>query len=71
MVLTSLEATVERDGVVRLGESIRLPRPCRAIVTIIDDRDRSETALLSEKALGEDWNREEEDKAWAHLQKAR
>jgi hypothetical protein len=28
----------------------------------------SETALLSEHALAQDWNRPEEDEAWAHLQ---
>jgi hypothetical protein len=28
----------------------------------------SETALLSEPALAEDWNRPEEDEAWSHLQ---
>jgi hypothetical protein len=27
--------------------------------------------LLSERALAEDWNRPEEDAAWAHLQKDR
>ncbi len=31
----------------------------------------NETALLSEAALAEDWNRPEEDKAWAHLQPAK
>jgi len=33
-----------------------------------DTRDVSETALLSEEALAEDWNRDEEDEAWKHLQ---
>jgi hypothetical protein len=28
----------------------------------------AETALLSEQALAEDWNRPEEDEAWSHLQ---
>jgi hypothetical protein len=28
----------------------------------------NETALLSESALGEDWDRPEEDAAWSHLQ---
>jgi len=27
-----------------------------------------ESALLSEAALAEDWNRPEEDEAWLHLQ---
>lgn len=30
----------------------------------------AETTLLSEAALAEDWNRAEEDEAWAHLQEA-
>ena len=33
--------------------------------------DVSETALLSEAALREDWNRPEEDEAWSHLQQVR
>ncbi len=30
-----------------------------------------DVALLSEAALGEDWNRPEEDEAWTHLQQER
>lgn len=30
----------------------------------------SETALLSEQALAEDWLRPEEDEAWSHLQQS-
>jgi len=43
----------------------------RALVTILDERptDRpSETALLSEAAPGEDWNRPEEDEAWKQVE---
>jgi hypothetical protein len=29
-----------------------------------------ESALLSQAALAEDWNRPEEDEAWAHLSQA-
>ena len=67
-MMTSIEATIEKDGVVRLKESIRLAHPCRAIVTIVDEPSVAETALLSEAALAEDWNRPEEDAAWSHLQ---
>ena len=35
-----------------------------------DSDDVSETALLSEESLGKDWNRDEEDEAWSHLQEA-
>lgn len=70
-MLTSIEATIEKDGVVRLKEPIHLDHPCRAIVTIVDEPAIAETALLSEPSLGEDWNRPEEDAAWSHLQSKR
>jgi hypothetical protein len=34
-------------------------------------KQENETAILSEASLAVDWSREEEDKAWAHLQDAR
>lgn len=67
-MLKSLDATVETDGQIHLREQIRLPHPCRAIVTIIDEIEVPETALLSESILGKDWNRPEEERAWSHLQ---
>jgi hypothetical protein len=67
-MLTSIEATIGKDGVVRLNEPVRLDHSCRAIVTIVDEPAIAETALLSEPALAEDWNRPEEDAAWSHLQ---
>ena len=70
-MMKSVEATIEADGQVRLRESVNLGHSCRAIVTIIEESEVSETALLSEAALGEDWNRPEEDEAWSHLQPVR
>ncbi len=64
----SYEATIQPDGSVQLKEGVRLDRPCRAIVTIIEGEDKNEAAMLSEKTLAEDWNRPEEDEVWAHLQ---
>ena len=69
MVLRSIEVTVERDGTVRLPKKVKLPTRRRAILTILDEpMPVAETALLSEPALAEDWNRPEEDEAWAYLQ---
>ena len=68
MILTTVDATIEQDGVVRLSERLHLPHRCRAILTILDRVEPDETALLSEKVLAEDWNRPEEDEAWAHFQ---
>jgi hypothetical protein len=41
----------------------------RALVTILDEQPAvvHETAILSERPLGKDWNRPEEDVAWSHL----
>jgi hypothetical protein len=65
----TIEAVIDQDGVVRLLEPIRLSTSTRALVTILDDEaepNSRETALLSEAALS-DWNRPEEDEAWAYL----
>ena len=71
-MLEAVEATIEPDGTVRLHEPVRLAAARRAVVIIFeDDVSRTETALLSERALAADWDRAEEDAAWAHLQPAR
>jgi hypothetical protein len=69
MALRSIEVTVEKDGTVRLPGKMKLPARRRAILTILDEpMPVAETALLSEAALAQDWDRPEEDQAWAHLQ---
>lgn len=40
----------------------------RIIAAPIKDKPLADTLLLSEKILGADWNRPEEDEAWASLQ---
>ena len=67
-MLKALEATVDTDGRIHLLEPLRLGHPCRAIVTIIEEPDVPETALLSQQTLARDWERPEEDAAWSHLQ---
>lgn len=69
----TVEAFVDERGTIRLLEPVALHARQRILVTILEEeakevRHVSETALLSEEALGKDWNREEEDEAWAHLQ---
>jgi hypothetical protein len=72
-VMTAVEATLNKDGRVTFAKTIRVTKPCRVIVTFLDSPAPpiSETTLLSEAALAEDWNRPEEDVAWAHLQPER
>lgn len=72
-MLQTIEAIIDEQGVVKLLEPVQFSRTRRALVTILEDEPIeavAETALLSEVALAEDWNRPEEDEAWSHLQKA-
>ena len=73
-MIQTVEAVVDERGKVQLLEAIQLSVPRRALVTILDETPpllADETALLSEAALAEDWNRPEEDVAWSHLQSAK
>ncbi|HVO26844.1 MAG TPA: hypothetical protein VMW56_24810 [Candidatus Margulisiibacteriota bacterium] len=73
-MIQTIEAVIDEQGNVRLLEPVRLAETRRALVTILEEQPAtgiSETAFLSEQALGEDWNRPEEDEAWSHLQPVR
>ena len=70
-MIRTFEAVIDEHGNVRLLESVELQGKHRALVTVLEDAGivrRHEAALLSERALGEDWNRPEEEEAWSHLQ---
>jgi hypothetical protein len=73
-MLRTIEAVIDPDGSVRLLEPVSLSEPRRALVTVLDEEadeaGPDAGALLSEAALA-DWNRDEEDAAWAHFQPAR
>jgi hypothetical protein len=69
-MLRTVEATIDGNGKVKLNERVKVKRKSKALVTILDHVDVDEVTLLSEAALS-DWNRPEEDKAWAHLQSRR
>jgi hypothetical protein len=72
-MIQTVEAVIDENGRVKLLEDVRLPEARRALVTILEEEaitGVSETALLSEQALAEDWSRPEEDEAWSHLQPA-
>ncbi len=73
-MIRTVEAVIDEHGNVRLLEPVQLPAARRALVTILEERAGTgvpESALLSEAALAEDWNRPEEDEAWSHLQQVR
>jgi hypothetical protein len=70
-MIKTVEAIIDEQGNVRLLEPIRPKGSRRALVTILEEspvEGAAESALLSEPALAEDWNRPEEDDAWSHLQ---
>lgn len=70
-MIRTVEAVIDEQGNVRLLKQVRLPAARRALVTILEERPMAgiaESALLSEAALADDWNRPEEDEAWSHLQ---
>lgn len=69
--MNTVEAVIDSKGNVVPVGGIELPRGRRALITILDlktEEPVSDTALLSEGALAEDWLRSEEDEAWQHLQ---
>ena len=73
-MIRTVEAIVDEHGRVHLLEEVKLSEARRALVTILEEAPRpdvSETALLSEPALAQDWERPEEDEAWSHLQPER
>ena len=63
---TTIEAEVDEQGNIRPKEPVILPPGSRVLVTVLE-LPGVETALLSEAALAEDWQRPEEDAAWSHF----
>ncbi len=71
MALKAIEGTLEPDGRLTTTEPLTITESTRVIVTIEvdgDGEDNIDLALASEKVWGRDWNRPEEDEAWAYLQ---
>jgi len=72
--MKTVEAIIEPNGNVRLVEPIVVSSPRRALVTILEEAPIDEvpidheSALLTQEVLAVDWNRDEEEAAWAHLQ---
>jgi hypothetical protein len=66
-----VKAVITPSGHVHLLEPLSLCESRRAFVTVLDEKANAvvldPSLLLSEGALS-DWNREEEDAAWAYLQ---
>jgi len=74
-MLRTISAKVNAEGKIELLEKVSLTCGQKLLVTVLEKsrnmdelEDVSMTAILSEPALAEDWNRPEEDEAWQHLQ---
>ena len=63
----TIEAEVDEKGNIRPKEPVALPPGSQLLITVVGEPAASETAVLSEAALATDWNRPEEDAAWADL----
>lgn len=66
----TIEAEVDAKGNIRPKEPVSLPPGSQLLITVLGAPAASETALLSEMSLIDDWNRPEEDAAWAGLEPA-
>lgn len=71
-MLKAIEAVIDEQNNVRLLEPVSLAGARRAVLIVLDEPATivPETALLSESALAEDWDRPEEDAAWSYLHEA-
>ena len=63
----TIEAEVDAAGIIRPKGPVTLAPGSKLLITVLEEAVSSETALLSESALAADWNRPEEDAAWAGL----
>jgi hypothetical protein len=62
----TIEAEVDDQGNIRPREKVSLPPGSRLLITVLEP-EALDTAVISEAALATDWNRPEEDAAWATL----
>lgn len=74
--MQTFEAVLQPNGQLQFLDLAAISRtPQRVLVTFTDEVVATDTAisgaLLSEAALAQDWQRDEEDAAWAHLQDVR
>jgi len=72
-MLQTFEAVIDTSGQFHFLEPFHFTKAKRALVTFLSDenepvKSQIDNALLSEQALGKDWNRAEEEAAWSHLQ---
>ena len=70
-MMRSYNAKIDSNGQVHLLKPAHLRGPSKAVVTVLEPTaEETDGALLkfTESSLYNDWERPEEDEAWAHLQ---
>ncbi len=71
-MMRSYEAVIDASGRIQLLESVQLRGLYRAVVTLlkpVSEEDVDEVPLrYAQSPLSHDWEKPEEDEAWAHLQ---
>ena len=76
-MMQTFEAVLQPSGQLQFLDLAAKPAltPRRVLVTFTEDRVPLDTAVcgatLSQPVLAQDWLRDEEDAAWAHLQPAK
>ena len=69
-MLQTIEAIIDQNGILRVLESVQLPKHRRVLITILNEEPSDELddlAHMSEVALVKEWDNPEEDEAWSHL----
>lgn len=64
----TVEGFIADDGSIHLLEPVALAPSSRVLVTILDVPSRPDDVVRLAEAALSDWDRPEEDAAWAHLQ---
>lgn len=73
-MIQTYQALINDKGIVKILDDIEIDNPKRALVIVFDDTyeesfyEKSLPYILSQRSLEKDWNRPEEDEAWAYLQ---
>ena len=69
LMRTTIEADIDEHGNIRPRENVSLPPGACLLITVIEP-EAIDTALLCEASLAADWDRSEEEAAWANLGQA-
>lgn len=76
-MIHTYQAIINQEGSVLPLKTLKFNEPKRAILIVFDKEfedsfyEKSDSYIMSESTLANDWNRPEEDEAWAYLNQAK